>query len=87
VRCLLAISISEETPLPGGNEYSKLPRAAHSVFLSGENYSTFRGLVVLGLDLEARREVVERAVATANAWRTQDGLSDVLSGDWNRFAQ
>ena len=47
----------------------------------------FGGWSRLVLELEARREVIERAVAETDAGRTQNGLRDVLFGDWNRLAQ
>jgi hypothetical protein len=55
----------------------------------GENDSRLRRLVVLVLvlELEARREVVEWAVAETETGGTQNGLRDVLFGDWNRLAQ
>jgi hypothetical protein len=46
-----------------------------------------RRQVVLLLELEAGREVVEWAVAETDAGRTQNGLRYVLFGDWNRLTQ
>jgi len=88
MRCFLAISISEETP-PAKARHRSI--ANHHLRLIAYSCPVtaippFEGLIGLELELEVRREVVERAVSTPNVGRGYNGLSDVLFSDWNRLA-